>query len=84
MARASLNSGELDAPLRGSLISLCTYKAHIKGINPYYLVYNAFPLSSEGNICLVIVGVLVIALTKLLIFMNDTDQYFILVEIHGL
>lgn len=73
MAQGSLNAGELDATLRGSLISLCAHKAHIKGINPYYLVYNAFPLSSECNICLVIVGVLVIALTKLLIFMNDID-----------
>lgn len=73
MAWGSLNGAELDAPLRGSLISLCAHKAHIKGINPYYLVYNAFSPSSERNICLAIVGVLVIALTKLLIFMNGID-----------
>lgn len=51
-----------------SLISLCV---HIKRINPYYIVYNSFPISSKCNMCLRSVGIMVIASIKLLIFMND-------------
>lgn len=44
---------------------VCAHKAQIKRINPYYLVYNVFPFSTECNMFFRSVGIIVIASIKL-------------------